>query len=460
MRVGLYRHAKSGRYYGAKKINGRRKERSLGTADRKIAERRLAEWIVGLSSVDSEVEKTTLRQLNRKFIAVNQGKAQSTRDATQAILKDFESWWPHGLDFQVRNVRPSHLDEWLATHERRLKNTSYNRYAGVLKGVFDLAVKDRIITASPFLQVSTRWKKPQQPLRLIPTVEQFEAIVANIRSQRFTDHAEDSADFVEFLGLAGLGQAEAASLKWGEVDFERETLSIRRHKTDTRFTVRTPNPHSARTSRHPKPTVPTPRTPFGHPKGASSVESALPGDRNTFSLRRKPPSVARNIRPHAARTSRLPETAFPTPPALFRRPKCACSVESAHPAARNILSPRRKHPSVARNILSPRRNRISVARNPFSPWRNPISAARNAITPRSNGVMEHVERLITSTLRKTDQNHHPPVEHPPVEHTIHSSGGILPSSVAQPLPWLQCGKKPPIPLSHSQPRPHRLQPAP
>lgn len=184
--VGLYRHAKSGRYYGAKKINGRRKERSLGTADRKIAERRLAEWVAGLSSVDSEVEKTTLRQLHRKFIAVNQGKAQSTRDATQAILKDFESWWPHGLDFQVRNVRPSHLDEWLATHERRLKNTSYNRYAGVLKGVFDLAVKDRIIAASPFLQVSTRWKKPQQPLRLIPTVEQFEAIVENIRSQRFT----------------------------------------------------------------------------------------------------------------------------------------------------------------------------------------------------------------------------------------------------------------------------------
>lgn len=209
----------------------------MGTADRKIAERRLKEWVADLGKVDSEVEKTTLRRLTQKFIAVNQGKAVSTVNMTSAIIRDFEGWWPYGLDFQVRNIRPSHLEEWLATHERRLKNTSYNRYAGVMKGLFELAVKDRIIVASPFLQVSTRWKKPQQPLRLIPTVEQFEAIVGNIRSQRFTDHAEDSANFVEFLGLAGLGQAEASSLKWGEVDFERGTLSIRRHKTDTRFTV-------------------------------------------------------------------------------------------------------------------------------------------------------------------------------------------------------------------------------
>ena len=34
---GLYRHAKSERYYAAKKINGKRRERSLGTTDRSRA---------------------------------------------------------------------------------------------------------------------------------------------------------------------------------------------------------------------------------------------------------------------------------------------------------------------------------------------------------------------------------------------------------------------------------------
>jgi integrase len=129
------------------------------------------------------------------------------------------------------------LEEWLAIQERRLLNSSYNRVAGVLKQLFELAIRDRIIATSPFAQVTTRWKKPQTPVRRIPTIEQFQAIVDDIRSQRFSPRAKDTADFVEFLGLAGLGQAEASALTWGDVDFERNRMSVRRHKTDKRFTV-------------------------------------------------------------------------------------------------------------------------------------------------------------------------------------------------------------------------------
>ena len=41
----LYRHTLSGRYYAIKKLFGKRREASLLTTDRKIAERRLNEWI-------------------------------------------------------------------------------------------------------------------------------------------------------------------------------------------------------------------------------------------------------------------------------------------------------------------------------------------------------------------------------------------------------------------------------
>jgi integrase len=37
------------------------------------------------------------------------------------------------------------------------------------------------------------------------------------------------------MGLAGLGQAEASSLVWGDVDWEKEELAIRRRKTKTLF---------------------------------------------------------------------------------------------------------------------------------------------------------------------------------------------------------------------------------
>lgn len=234
--MGLYRHIKSGRYHGCKNVAGKRKEKSLGTTDRKIAERRLKEWIANLGKVDVEVEKMTLSELHQRFLAISQGKSESTLCINRAITKEFEGWW-RGQDPQVRSIRPSHIEEWLAIHERRLKNTSYNRYAGVLKQVFELAVRDKVIAESPFERVSKRWKKPQTPVRRVPSNDQFEAIIKEVRAEVRNHSAKASADFLEFLGLAGVGQAEASSLTWGDVDFVQGRLLFRRHKTDKRFIV-------------------------------------------------------------------------------------------------------------------------------------------------------------------------------------------------------------------------------
>ena len=109
--AGLYRHSASGRYYGCKKVDGRRKERSLGTTDRKIAERRLKEWIANLGKVDKEVEKMTLKQLHQRLIAISQGKSDSTLCIVKGITREFEKWWPYGPNPEVRNIRPSHLED-------------------------------------------------------------------------------------------------------------------------------------------------------------------------------------------------------------------------------------------------------------------------------------------------------------------------------------------------------------
>jgi integrase len=203
---GLYRHTVSGRYYGVKTIHGRRKERSLGTTDRKIAERRHCEWIGNLQRVDRERERTTLRELLERFVAVTQGRSIKTQKTNRSIIRHVMKTWPGGIDIEVRQIRPSHLDEWLALHETRLKNTTYNRYAGLLKQLFEIAAKDRII-------------------------------VEEIRTQRYAKFTASTADFVEFLGLAGVGQAEASSLTWGNVDWNNQRMSFRRHKTDARFYV-------------------------------------------------------------------------------------------------------------------------------------------------------------------------------------------------------------------------------
>lgn len=178
---GLYRHSRSGRYYACKKLGGIRRERSLGTCDRRIAERRLKEWVGNLDKVDAEVEKTTLHQLIGRYLVVTGSMSESSRTTDQSIIKRFLAWWPHGRDYQVRQIRPSMLDEWLAHEEPRLRNVTYNRYAGCLKQLFDIAVKDRIIPKSPAKLLRQGWKKPQAVKRLVPSVVQFEAIVADIR---------------------------------------------------------------------------------------------------------------------------------------------------------------------------------------------------------------------------------------------------------------------------------------
>lgn len=90
---GLYRHTTSGRYYGVKKVRGKRREVSLRTADRAIAERRLREWVANLGRIDLEKERTTFKQLIAMFVATNLGKSKSTQTKHRAIIKTLRQFW-------------------------------------------------------------------------------------------------------------------------------------------------------------------------------------------------------------------------------------------------------------------------------------------------------------------------------------------------------------------------------
>jgi integrase len=99
-----------------------------------------------------------------------------------------------------------------------------------------MALNDHVTMENPASQLT--YQKRKKPIRLTPTFEQFQAIVADIRAQRFNGHdAEQSGDFIEFLGLAGLGQAEAAAITRAHVDLKSGRMIVYRHKTDTGFVI-------------------------------------------------------------------------------------------------------------------------------------------------------------------------------------------------------------------------------
>jgi site-specific recombinase XerD len=243
----LYRY-RNGTYYARFKSSGKEIRCSLETADRKLAERNLARKKEEQSQIDRSQGKLTLAELCKRYLLIVQRQKPKTVERKTAIIARIApsavaqngddtaprtSHWPTGELTQVGKVKPSDCDVWLSRYS--FGSASRNLYIGCLKELFSLAVRDRVIVTSPAAHLKS--VKREKPIRLTPSLEQFKAIIADVRAQQFNADAQDSADFLEFLGLAGLGQAEVASLTRADVDFEAGRIITFRHKTTTGFAV-------------------------------------------------------------------------------------------------------------------------------------------------------------------------------------------------------------------------------
>ena len=235
----LYRYSSNGVYYARFKADGKEIRRSLETTDRALAKRKLAEEKEKEAQIDRSQGKLTLRELCNRWLKTIQGSKAKTIEAKEYIADRIKEQWPTGSLVQVAKIKPSECDLWLARCAKKSRNrfsaSLRNAHVQILKEVFAMAVRDRILSYSPAAHL--KYIKRQKPIRLTPTWEQFNAIVANVREQLFNPDAQNSADFLEFLGLAGLGQAEARSLTRADVDLETGRIITFRHKTSTGFAV-------------------------------------------------------------------------------------------------------------------------------------------------------------------------------------------------------------------------------
>lgn len=232
---GLYRYSVTGVYFAHVRIGGKLFRESLGTDDRKLADRKLIDFRRDKSRVDVAAGRITLAELCERYEATLEHLSESTRTAKTGILQRLRSDWPEGVSQQVTKIKSSHCETWLARQAKRIGRSHYNAYMQLLRDVLAFAVRDKIIAENPAAHL--KYLKREAPIRQTPSYEEFRAIVDHIRNQRFSDTAKASADFVEFIGLAGLGQAEAAALTLPDVDLERWQMTTFRHKTRQGFTV-------------------------------------------------------------------------------------------------------------------------------------------------------------------------------------------------------------------------------
>jgi integrase len=229
----LYRYSSNGVYYARIKTAGKEIRRSLQTTDRDSAKRMLAGLRDEQRQIDRSQGKLTLAELCDRYLQTIRHQKRKTIERKELIVRRMTSDWPTGKLTQVPKIKPSDVELWLSRYS--FGPVSRNLHLACAKEIFGMAVRDGAISRSPAAHL--RSSKLEKPIRKTPTFEEFTAIASDIRNQLYNADAEESADFVEFIGLAGLGQAETSALRWRDIDWRSEQIITFRHKTKSGFAI-------------------------------------------------------------------------------------------------------------------------------------------------------------------------------------------------------------------------------
>ena len=232
--VGLYCYQPTGAYFARVRFGGKLYRRALATNDYLLARRKLAAYRNDLERTDASKGKTSFAIVLKAYEETLTG-ANSTLEKQRAVIAKLKATW-FGIDtLPLRTITPSDVKRWLTQHYAEKSASYYNAALSVIRTALEGAVKDRIIAESPAKDLV--YRKRTKPIRLTPTFEQFNQLVADIRAQRFNADAEQSGDFIKFIGLAGLGQAEVAAITKAHVDLDAGRIIVYRHKTDVGFVI-------------------------------------------------------------------------------------------------------------------------------------------------------------------------------------------------------------------------------
>ena len=225
---GLYQYLPSGVYHARVRHGGKLYRESLNIKDLALAKRKLRDFKDRLERTDPRLGKVTLVAWLEKIYAPTLRGAPGAIKAKKRIITKIKRTWFDARK-PMRELKDSQIVTWLNKQYGDHSESYWNSALSVIRDALDMAVRDHVIMDNP--AAGLKYRKRKNPIRLTPTFDQFKAIVADIRAQPFNREAEDSGDLVEFLGLAGLGQAEAASIIRDHVRLDAGQIDVYRHKT-------------------------------------------------------------------------------------------------------------------------------------------------------------------------------------------------------------------------------------
>ena len=223
----LYRLETSGGYYALLKRGDKQFRRSLKTKDRKLADRRLVQLRaqVGNLTIGEDARLSFDEVAERWKAATQHGLKPSTVLRRESCIRNLS---PFFKGITVRHIQPHHCERWLTERGVKMAPQTLVHELDTMRLIFDYAVRIGLMLANPAKDIKRR-KIIAKPIE-VPTREQFRKLIEAIRasdgradSQR---KAKPGADLVELLAYSGCRIQEATSLRWSDVDFDRNTLTI------------------------------------------------------------------------------------------------------------------------------------------------------------------------------------------------------------------------------------------
>lgn len=199
-----------------------------------MAKRELRGFMDELENTAPDAHKTRLDEYVTDFLAGRTGAPKTLKRYGQ-LAEHIKKSWPSGAQKALRNVHLSQCTRWLSQWNGKV--ATYNHARQWLMAFFDYAVANGKIQKSPLEKGNVKAMRRPKVIRNAPSPEEFEKILAEIRAQRFTNHADDTGNVVEFMGRAGVGQAEANGLRWQDIDFNGGALKLFRVKTKTAYQI-------------------------------------------------------------------------------------------------------------------------------------------------------------------------------------------------------------------------------
>lgn len=208
--------------------------KSLDVSQLEVAKRKLRDYQNELENNAPDAHRVRLDDYMKEFLGGKTG-APKTLERYRHMVALVESSWPGGAHQPLRSVDLSLCTQWLSRWSGKV--AQYNLARQWLLSFFDFAVANRKIQRSPIDKRLVKAMRRPKVIPNAPTPEEFEAIIREACSQRFTDHAEDTGDVLDFMGRSGVGQAETHGLMWERIDFQAGSIQLFRVKTQTAYQI-------------------------------------------------------------------------------------------------------------------------------------------------------------------------------------------------------------------------------